>query len=109
MCDVCDILQSSFQPAHVMTSTLCDYGNGNMGSGIRRLAGEMLTIGGQKSYPIGYDNGFSDGFFLGEKKGFIKGTIISTAVIGTCSLAVWGIRKAYDHRKLKKQQKQEVL
>lgn len=115
MSDVSNVLQSSFQHAPAMTSALCDYGDGAMGSGIRKLAEEMLTIGGQRGYTIGYDRGFSDGhsvgfydgFSLGENKGLVKGTIITTVAIGTISLTVRGIKAVYNRYKLNQQQKQE--
>lgn len=115
MSDVSNVLQSSFQHAPAMTSALCDYGDGAMGSGIRKLAEEMLTIGGQRGYTIGYDSGFSDGhsvgfydgFSLGENKGLVKGTIITTVAIGTISLTVRGIKAVYNRYKLNQQEAQE--
>lgn len=108
MCDVCDVLQSSFQPANAMTSALCEYGDGDMGFGIRKLAGEMLTVGGKEGYDNGfsdgYPKGFLDGFFQGENRGIIKGTVISTVTIGTVGLAVWGIKAIYNHIKQTKKQ-----
>ena len=89
MCEACDVLQSSYQPANVMTSTFCDYGNGSMGCGIRKLAEEMQTNG--------YKNGFADGLSLG----FVKGSIIATATCATVALTSWGIAKIAKNRKKK--------
>lgn len=44
MCTSYNVLQSSYQSANVMTSTLCEYG-GNMGQGIRKLYVEGCITG----------------------------------------------------------------
>ena len=53
MYNLCDVLYASYCSADVTNHILRGYGEGNMGRGIRKLAGEMLTIGGEKSYSIG--------------------------------------------------------
>ena len=52
MYDVCDVLHASYCSADVANHVLREYGEGSMGKGIRKLAGEMLTIGGQQSYVL---------------------------------------------------------
>ena len=45
MYDACDVLHASYCSADVANHVLREYGEGSMGKGIRKLAGEMLTIG----------------------------------------------------------------
>lgn len=89
MCNVSDVLQSSSQSANAMTSALCDYGGGDMGSGIRKM----------------FTNGYRNGYCAGYDSGFFQGTI-KTAVI---FVTILGIKTAYNRYKLNQQQKQEKL
>ena len=57
MYDVLDILRASRCSADVLNHVLRVYGEGNMGNGVRKLAGEMITVGYQNGYVKGYQNG----------------------------------------------------
>lgn len=93
---MCDVLQASNQSASIMTSALSNYGDGDMGCGIRRLVDDAQVVG--------YDKGFCDGYSLGNTEGLIKGTIVTTAIF----TVIWGVKKIYRHFKHKKE-KERVL
>lgn len=97
MYDVCDVLKASYCSADVANHVLRGYGEGSMGKGIRKLAGEMLTIGGQKSYNLGYKAGTSDTYPIAFKNGVIAGSII-TSFIG---VGAWCTKKFIDTRNSK--------
>lgn len=91
MCTSYDVLQSSYQPANAMTSTLCDYGEGNMGQGIRNL----------------YDIGKSEGYITGHIDGYITCLIDGAIIISVLSVVgftVKNIKRKVDNRKLKSKQ-----
>lgn len=88
MYDVCDVLHSSYCSADVTNHVLREYGDGSMGKGIRKLAGEMLTIGGQRSYNVGYESGVSDTYPIAFKDGTIIGAVAGicvTVLLGWCT------------------------
>lgn len=78
MCTSYDVLQSSYQSANAMTSTLCDYGE-DMGQGIRKL------------YAEGYITGWIDG-------------AIVISVLGIVGFTVKSITRKVGNRKLKSKQ-----
>lgn len=89
MYDLCDVLHASRGSADVINHVLCDYGEGSMGNGIRKLAGEILTVASRK----GYDNGFGDGYGIGYSNGILKGSAITACAFGAVSVSAWGISK----------------
>ena len=89
MYDVCDVLNASYCSADVANHVLREYGDGSMGRGIRKLAGEMLTIGGQKSYDLGF------------KKGIITTSVIGSCAFGLLGLGAWCAKKIMDLHKAK--------
>lgn len=72
MCQSNDVLQASFHAAPEMTRHLCDYGNGSMGYGLRKLAEEMTEDG--------YIHGFRD----------------ATIILSIIGLSIWGVKKLVD-------------
>ena len=84
MCKSYDVLQSSFLAAPEMTSRLCDYGNGSMGNGIRRLADEMT------------------------KDGYKSGVLHTSIVFSTVLFTVWGVKKLANNYQAQKNPKHIV-
>ena len=102
MYDMCDVLRSSYSSADVMNHVLCDYGEGNMGKGIRKLAGEMLYLGGKQSYNIGYKNGCADTYLIAHNSGLVKGSLFTVVTIGAVGAGIWCAKKAMDYYKNKR-------
>ncbi len=102
MYDACDVLNASYCSADVINHALREYGDGNMGAGIRRLAGEMLTIGGKKSYTLGYREGISATYPVAFKDGALLGSVISVCAIGVAGLSVWCVQKLIERHSAKK-------
>ena len=75
-----------------------------MGNGIRRLAGEMLTVGGQQSYGLGYNKGVSETYPTAYKDGLITGSIVTIGTAVLIGVGVWGTKKFIDHYRDKKQE-----
>ena len=98
MYDICDVLHASHGSADVINHVLCDYGEGNMGNGIRKLAGEILMVASRE----GYDNGYGDGYNIGLSDGILKGSVVTTCLIGTVALGTWCVNKAVSYYKEKK-------
>ena len=95
MYDFCDVLHASYCSADVANHVLREYGEGSMGKGIRKLAGEMLGIGGRKSYSLGYESGVTDTYPVALKNGMLIGMCIT----GGISLGVWCTKKIINHFK----------
>lgn len=93
MYDVCDVLNASYCSADVANHVLRVYGEGSMGKGMRKLAGEMLTIGGQQSYTLGYEAGVTDTYPMAFKNGAITSSAFCICVVGLIGLGVWGVKK----------------
>lgn len=103
MYDLCDVLHASHSSADVINHILCDYGEGNMGNGIRKLAGEVLTVASRE----GYDNGFGDGYSIGYSSGIVKGSIVTVCIAGVFTVGVWCINKTIAYHKKNKAYKDE--
>ena len=96
MYDICDVLNASYCSADVANHVLREYGEGSMGRGIRKLAGEMLTIGGRASYDLGY------------KKGVVTTSIIGVAAVGLIGFGAWCTKKIMEYRNTKKELLQSI-
>ncbi len=97
MYDVCDVLNASYSSADVATHALRSYGDGNMGKGIRKLAGEMRTIGGIESYKLGYEAGVSDTYTEAFNDGIVPGIIIGVCTSCIIAFVAWCSKKAIDY------------
>lgn len=106
MYDACDVLHASYCSADVANHVLREYGEGSMGKGIRKLAGEMLTIGGQQSYGVGYDAGVSATYPTALKDGVVTGSIICICAVGLIRFGVWCTKKLIEHHNAKKEENQ---
>ena len=97
MCESYDVLKSTYQSATAMTYTLCDYGGGNMGLGIRKFADNMVSVGMKegikKGLSLGACEGYKIGFTEGHSVGFLEGSVITTVALGVLTLSVWGVDK----------------
>ena len=95
MSDLLDVMESTDGSGATMTRTLFEYGDGSLGEGIRRLAGDMLHIGyergAQDMAPVAYDAGIT--------QGRTEGTIITLAVGGIITLCIWGTCKLFQKKK----------
>ena len=106
MYDVCDVLHASYCSADVANHVLREYGAGSMGKGIRKLAGEMLTIGRQQSYGLGYDAGVAETYSIAFKNGAVTGSIIGVCTIGLIGFGAWCTKKLIERRNVKKEENQ---
>lgn len=90
MSDLLDVMESTDGSGATMTRTLYEYGEGSLGEGIRRLAGDMLYVGyergAQDMAPVAYDAGITQGRTEGMIVTLIVGGIIALGVWGTCKL-----------------------
>ena len=102
MYDLCDVLHASHGSADVISHVLCDFGEGNMGNGIRKLAGEVLTVASRK----GYDNGFGDGYHRGYSTGVVKGSILTFCVAGVFAVGIRYVNKTIAYHKKHKADKE---
>lgn len=109
MYDACDVLHASHCSADVVNHVLREYGEGSMGKGIRKLAGEMLTIGEQQSYGFGYDAGVADTFQTAFKNGVVTGSIIGVCTVGLIGLGVWCTKKRIERHNAKKEETQQIM
>lgn len=103
MYDACDVLHSSYCSADVTNHVLREYGEGSMGKGIRKLAGEMLTIGGQQSYGIGYDAGVAETYPIAFKNGVLTGSFICVGAAGLIYLGTLCTKRLFERQKTKKE------
>lgn len=95
MCESCDVLQSSYQSANAMTFTFCDYGEGNMGQGIRKFAKEMYDVGKNEGYALGYGDGYINCLIDG---------VVIISFIGVVCFTIKSIKRKVDNRKSKRKQ-----
>ena len=102
MYDICDVLHASYCSADVANHVLREYGEGNMGKGLRKLAGEMLTIGGQQGYCFGYDAGVKDTYQTAFKDGAVTGSILCVCAVGLIGFGVWCTKKIMERRDIQK-------
>lgn len=108
MCDVCDVIESSYSSADIIVSTVYDYGGKDLGNGIRKLAGEMLTAGQNIGYEECFEQAVPVAYNLGKRDGLLEGSIIAVFVCTVASAAGFGIYKLAKRIQAKnKQQKAE--
>lgn len=109
MYDACDVIKASYCSADVATHVLRGYGEGNMGAGIRKLAGEMLTIGGQESYALGYEAGVASATSISFKKGATTATIICVCATAAVGIGMLCTKKVIDYKRAKKLKAKPVI
>ena len=102
-CDTMTIAMSNAS-ASTLTHVLSEYGGGDMGKGIIRIAGEALMIGGQQSYGLGYEAGAADTYPIAYKHGYQNG-VVKGAIISVCiGLGVWCTKKLVERHNAKKEE-----
>lgn len=109
MYDVCDVVNASYCSADVVNHVLCEYGDGSMGNGIRKFAGEMLMVGGRKSFDFGYEAGCADTYPVAFQKGIVTGTIIGICVTGMVCLGVWCTERVIAYRRANKNTGTQIM
>lgn len=109
MYDLCDVLHASTGSADVISHVLCEYGDGSMGAGVRKLAGEMLIVGGQKSYGLGYNTGASNAYPTAFKNGVVTGSIIGVSAVALIGFGIWGTKKLINYQRSKKHDSQRII
>ena len=73
MCSLNDVLVSSKGTACAMTHSVCEYGNGSMGEGVRKLVDVATKVG--------------------RSKGIKEGIIIGVGGSGAIALTIWGVNE----------------
>ena len=89
MCSMHDVLEATYRSAACITFALCNYGDGDLGEGIRKLHRQS----GIDMIPYAYGKGYAEG----ECDGFKKGLLTGGTILGGCLLA----REVYKKRKEK--------
>ena len=102
MCDIYDVLESSYGSADVIVSTVYDYGENNLGNGIRKIAGEMLTVGQDLGYNECRDKAVPIAYNLGKRDGLLKGSFLGVGATLAVFAASAGVCKLVQHIKFKK-------
>lgn len=72
-----EVVESTYCAANNITHTLHEYGNGNMGAGLRRFGENMKSLG----------------FSLGRNQGIVEGIAYTFLGIGSVGAIVWGVTK----------------
>ena len=101
MYDLCDVLKASYGSADIINHVFCDYGDGSMGNGIRKFAGQILTVASKE----GYEYGFTDGHNTGMTKGVIYGSVVTVCFVSVIASSAWCINKSINYWKAKKEKK----
>ena len=108
MCDIYDVLESSYGSADEIVSTVYEYGENNFGNGIRRIAGDMLTVGQDFGYNECRDKAVPIAYDLGKGYGIIEGSIITLCATAAVAAITVGVCKLVKHIKSKKS-KQTII
>ena len=99
MCSLNDVLASTKGAAPAMSHSFCEYGNGSMGEGVRKIV--------SVSTKIGFVNGIKEGVIIGIPKGRKEGLLIGVGASGAFALAVWGVAELVQF--CKKNRKKYIL
>ena len=102
MCDIYDVLESSYGSADEIVSTIYEYGENNLGNGVRKIAGDMLMVGQDLGYNECRDKAVPIAYDLGKGDGLIEGSIITLCATAAVAAITVGIVKLVKHIKTKK-------
>jgi hypothetical protein len=102
MCDIYDVLESSYGSADEIVSTVYEYGENNLGNGIRKIAGDMLMVGQDLGYNECRDKAVPIAYDLGKGDGIIEGSIITLCATAAVAAITVGVCKLVKHIKSKK-------
>lgn len=90
---MCEVVESTYYAANNITHALHEYGDGNMGTGLRRFGENMKSLG----------------FFLGRNQGIVEGIAYTFLGIGGIGAIVWGVHKWKRHKEEKTLVKSETI
>ena len=102
MCDIYDVLESSYGSADVIVSTVYDYGENNLGNGVRKIAGDMLMVGQDLGYNECRDKAVPIAYNLGKRDGLLKGSLLGVGATLAVTAVTVGVVKLVKHIKAKK-------
>ena len=102
MCDIYDVLESSYGSADEIVSTVYEYGENNLGNGIRKIAGDMLTVGQDLGYNECRDKAVPIAYNLGKGDGLLQGSLIGVGATLAVTAVTVGVVKLVKHIKAKK-------
>jgi hypothetical protein len=102
MCDIYDVLESSYGSADEIVSTVYEYGENNLGNGIRKIAGDMLMVGQDLGYNECRDKAVPIAYNLGKGDGLLQGSLIGVGATLAVTAVTIGIVKLVKHIKTKK-------
>ena len=116
MCALEDLINSTTGSADSMTSTLKDYGNDSMGSGIRKAVDESYANGYNDCFdtevPKAYDKGYTDCLEnevpKAHAEGMLEGAIIALAVAGL-TMAISFVKGKITNYKVRKNNKKKSV
>ena len=102
MCDIYDVLESSYGSADEIVSTVYEYGENNLGNGIRKIASDMLTVGQDLGYNECRDKAVPIAYELGKGDGLLQGSLIGVGATLAVTAVTVGVVKLVKHIKAKK-------
>lgn len=111
MCDIDDVLESSYGSADEIVSTVYEYGENNLGNGIRRIAGDMLTVGQDLGYNECRDKAVPIAYNLGKGDGLLQGSLIgvgATLAVTALTVGIVKLVKRIKEKKAKSQTEESV-
>lgn len=111
MCDIYDVLESSYGSADEIVSTVYEYGENNLGNGIRRIAGDMLTVGQDLGYNECRDKAVPIAYNLGKGDGLLQGSLIgvgATLAVTALTVGIVKLVKRIKEKKAKSQTEESV-
>ena len=102
MCDMYDVLESSYGSADEIVSTIYEYGENNLGNGVRKIAGDMLMVGQDLGYNECRDKAVPIAYNLGKRDGLLKGSLLGVGAALAVTAVTVGVVKLVKHIKTKK-------
>ena len=102
MYDIYDVLESSYGSADEIVSTIYEYGENNLGNGVRKIAGDMLMVGQDLGYNECRDKAVPIAYNLGKRDGLLKGSLLGVGATLAVTAVTVGVVKLVKHIKAKK-------
>jgi hypothetical protein len=99
MCDIYDVIESSYNSADVIVTTIFKFGDNNLGNGVRRLATDMLNAGKQLGYEDCFNKAVPVAYNLGKKNGIFIGSFVTFGIGTLLVFTSWGISKLVQQKK----------
>lgn len=86
MCNLNDVIRSSYGAADEIITRLYEYGGRELGNGVRRVADEAFSEGLLAGYEVGFDKGIKNGTLKGCIYTSVSAAIIGGIFLGTMNL-----------------------